>query len=206
MRAEHFEILVEEQSMEEFLREFLPKFFLDQATFAIYSHQGKSDLLNKLQSRLRAYRNWLPEHWRIVVLVDRDDENCHDLKGRLEEATQVAGLRSKTNPGHLGWQVVNRIAIEELEAWFFGCWSAVGAAYPKVSASIPKIAAYRHPDNILGGTWEAMERILKRAGYHASGLRKLELAAAIGREMDTAQLNQSPSFNAFCDALREAMT
>jgi len=51
-----------------------------------------------------------------------------------------------------GFQVINRIAIEELEAWFFGDWPAMCAAYPKLDASVPKRAGLRDPDAIKGGT------------------------------------------------------
>ena len=205
MRAKHLEILVEEPSMEAFLQELLPRLLCDQATFAIYTHQGKSDLSAKLGERLRAYAKWLPEHWRIVVIVDRDSEDCQILKQRLESEADAAGLRSRSSSADAPWQVVNRLAIEELESWYFGEWSGVRKAYPKVPLSIPKQAAYRCPDAIAGGTWEAFERILRRAGYFSGGLRKMECARAVGKQIDPA-ISASPSFVIFRDALLEAIT
>src|SRR4051794_27932317 len=119
MRAEHFELLVEEPSMEAFLTELLPRLLGDQATFTIHTHQGKADLLAKLNARLRGYAKWLPPNTRIVVLVDRDDEDCRALKQRLEAGARAAGLQSRKS-GASPWRIVTRIAIEELEAWYFG--------------------------------------------------------------------------------------
>jgi len=52
MTAEHIEFLVEEPSMEAFLRSSLPQ-LLGKTSFEIYSYQGKSDLLSRLEERLR---------------------------------------------------------------------------------------------------------------------------------------------------------
>jgi hypothetical protein len=42
MRAEHFEILVEEPSMEAFLLELLPRLIGTRSTFTIHTHQGEN--------------------------------------------------------------------------------------------------------------------------------------------------------------------
>ena len=102
------------------------------------------------------------------------------------------------------WQVATRIAIEELEAWYFGNWEAVSAAYPNVPADIPRRAANRESDKILGGTWEAFERILRKRNYFASGLRKVEAAALIGKHFDVEKCS-SPSFAILKLALGEAV-
>lgn len=203
MRVEHVEILVEEPSMETALRLLLPK-IVGKLSFEIYPHQCKQDLLDRLPDRLRGYRQWLPENWRIVVLLDCDNEDCHQLKNRMEQAAIFAGLRTKSTI-HLGpYMVVNRLAIEELEAWYFGDWNAVCAAFPRVPLRIPYKAKYRDPDVIQGGTWEAFERILKRAGFFAGGLRKIEAARAIARHM-VPENNKSKSFQVFHSALKEMM-
>lgn len=203
MKAEHFEILVEEPSMEAFLVQLLPKLVGDSSTFAIHVHQGKTDLLNKLQSRLRGYAKWLPETARIVVLVDRDEDDCGELKRQIEGEATTAGLSTRTSSGSRSWQVASRIAIEELEAWFFGNWSSARRAYPRLGASVINQAAYRHCDAIVGGTWEALERIFQRRGYFLGGLRKVELAQSIGEHFDPA-VCISPSFIAFREAIVEA--
>ena len=204
MKAEHFEVLVEEPSMEAFLTEFLPKFIGDRATFRVYVHQGKSDLLNKLEARLRGYSKWLPENFRIIVLVDCDDDDCVVLKERLEKACAVAGLSTRANRKTPIWQVANRICIEELEAWFFGEWAGVRRAYPKVSGTVNNKISYRHCDSIQGGTWEAFERVLKLGGYFSGGLRKVEAARKIGKQFNH-ETCVSPSFKVFRDVIIEAM-
>ena len=98
---------------------------------------------------------------------------------------------------------MTRIAVEELEAWYFGDWQAVCAAYPRVSPNTPRQARYRDPDAIAGGTWEAFERILQQHGYFKPGLAKVQAAAAIGQQIDPAR-NRSHSFAVLRDAIAEA--
>lgn len=191
--------------MEAFLREFLPRILPETTTFEIYPHQCKDDLLAKLPERLRGYSNWLPDAWRIVIVVDRDDDKCKALKQQMESFAANAHLRTRTSVGDHRWQVANRIAIEELEAWYFGDWQAVWDAYPKVPQTIPRQQQYRDPDDIRGGTWEAFERTLQRAGYFKNGLRKTEVARELGRRIELAR-NCSRSFHVFCEALMEAVS
>lgn len=190
--------------MEAFLRAWLPRLLPEGRTFEVHAFQGKSDLLGKLEARLRGYAAWLPPDWRVLVVVDRDDEDCHDLKLRLEEITQRAGLLSRSRAGGGPWQIVNRIAIEELEAWYFGDWEAVRAIYPRVAPGIPSRQAFRDPDAIAGGTWEAFERVMRKHGYFKGGLTKIEVARAIGAEIEPAR-NRSRSFQALRWALTEAL-
>ena len=98
---------------------------------------------------------------------------------------------------------VTRIAIEELEAWYFGDWQAVCSAYPSASPSTPRQANYRNPDAIKGGTWEAFERVLKRHGYFKQGLAKVEAATRVGQHIDPKR-NKSRSFAVFYNAIVES--
>ena len=203
MAACHFEFHVEEPSMEAFLAAWLPRFLPEDCTFGIYPYPGKDALLRKIGDRLRGYAAWMPPEYRLVVVVDRDADDCMELKSMLEQFCESAGLRSRRAAGGPDWQVVTRIAIEELEAWYFGDWPAVREAYPRVSSNIPARAAYRNPDAIAGGTWEAFERILQRHGYFSQGLAKLQAATCIGRRIDPAR-SRSHSFAVFRDAIAEA--
>lgn len=200
MRVEHVEILVEEPSMEAALRVLLPR-MIGSLSFEVYPHQCKEDLLQRLPERLRGYATWIPPSWRLVVLVDRDDDDCTRLKARLERMAADAGLATRS-ASRRSYVVANRLAIEELEAWYFGDWAAVRAAYPRAPETIPARARYRAPDAIAGGTWEAFERVLQAAGYFAGGLRKIEAARAVAEHMDPSR-NRSPSFAALRDALSE---
>ena len=204
MTASHFEFHVEEASMEAFLAAWLPGFLPRDCTFGIYAYPGKDALLRRIGDRLRGYATWMPDEYRIVMVVDRDGDECVALKSRLEQVCKGARVRSKRAAGNHDWQVATRIAIEELEAWYFGDWQAVCAAYPRVSANVPNRARYRDPDAITGGTWEAFERILQKHGYFTQGLAKVQAAAAIGRHVDPAR-NRSRSFVVFRDTIADAV-
>ena len=190
--------------MEAFLNSLLPRMLPGDHTFEIYPYQGKPALLRKIEARLKGYSKWMPDNYRIVVVVDRDNEDCKVLKSRLEQCCRSVGLRSKRSVSGTDWQVVTRIAIEELEAWYFGDWSAVCAAYPRLSAKTSQQEAYRNPDGIKGGTWEALERVLQRHGYFKQGLPKVQAATEIAKHMDPGH-NGSHSFSVFCDAITEAV-
>jgi hypothetical protein len=145
-------VMVEEPSMEAALELLLPK-MLGDIEFQIIRFQCKDDLLKQLPAPLHGYQSWLPAGWAIVVLLDRDDDDCVELKQQLENMAAQADLLTKTHAGAGNrFRVANRIAIEELEAWFFGDWSAVQQASPRVPATIPQKAPYRDPDAIRGVT------------------------------------------------------
>lgn len=201
MAVSHVEVLVEEPSMEAALRVLLPR-VLGDLTFEVYPYQCKDDLLKRLPVRLRGYSAWLPDDYRIAVVVDRDNDDCHELKRQLEQMASAAHLRTRTSACGRPYQMVNRLAIEELEAWYFGDWDAVREAYPKVPDTIPDQAKYRDPDAIAGGTWEAFERVLQRAGYCQTGLRKIEVARAVAEHW-RPEVNRSRSFRVFRDVLQE---
>lgn len=193
----HVEFLLEEPSAEVFLAGILPKLLPVGTTANLIAFQGKTDLLDKLEARLRGYRPWIPAEWRIVVLLDEDREDCRALKAKMEAAARAAGFATKSTPGAGGiFSVLNRISVEELEAWFFGDVPALVAAYPGVSPHLGSRAAYRAPDAIVGGTWEALERELQRAGYYGAGLPKIEVARNMAAHMQPAR-NTSPSFQCF---------
>lgn len=130
----HIEIMTEEPSAEAALQLLIPKIVGTSITFAIHQHGDKPTLLARLPGRLMGYASWLPDDWRILALVDLDDDDCTELKKRLEEFASQAGLLtpSRAKSPHRV-RVFNRILIEELEAWFFGDPLAIAAAYPRVS-------------------------------------------------------------------------
>lgn len=203
-QAQHLILLVEEPSMEAFLHALLPRWLPERCSYEVHAFQGKADMLGKLEARLKGYAAWLPTDHRLVVVVDRDDEECRPLKQRLEDRVARAGLQTRRTAGPgPGWQVVTRIAIEELEAWYFGDWAGVETAYPKVPPSVVQRRGLRDPDAIAGGTWEAFERTMQRHGYFKTGLRKIEAARAIGQHLNPNR-SRSASFVAFYTAVVEA--
>ncbi|MEG4105920.1 DUF4276 family protein [Microcoleus sp. S13_C5] len=199
----HLEFLVEEASLESALTQIVPKIVPSTVTYKIHAFRGKTDLLAKLPNRLKGYQAWLPPDWKIVILIDEDREDCLKLKQQLEIMAISSGLITKSScQKDKSFQVLNRIVVEELEAWFFGDVEAICQAYPKVSANLANQQPYRDPDAIKGGTWEALERVLKKAGYHPGGLEKYKASSEISQYMNP-ELNRSKSFKVFYQGLLE---
>ena len=205
MNILHLEFLVEEASLESALTQILPKILPSNVSSKIHAFRGKTDLLAKLPNRLKGYQAWLPHDWKVVILIDEDREDCLKLKQKLEIMTISAGLITKSScQKNKSFQVLNRIVVEELEAWFFGDVQAICQAYPKVSANLATQQPYRDPDAIKGGTWEALERVLRRAGYHQGGLEKYKASSEISKYMNP-ESNRSKSFQVFCQGLLESI-
>ncbi|MGH3864960.1 MAG: DUF4276 family protein [Pseudonocardiaceae bacterium] len=198
----NLEILVEERSAERALGMLLPR-IVPGVDFEIRSFRGKPDLLKKLPDRLKGYAAWITRaDTYLVVLVDRDDDDCLALKAEMEQIAADAGLPTATAAPASGQAyVLNRIAVEELEAWFFGDVPALCAAYPRVPVSLGQQAKDRDPDAISGGTWEALEHLLQAGGYHRGGLAKVAAATEIAQHMNV-DVNRSRSFQVFRDGVR----
>ena len=198
----HIEFLLEERSAEVALNCILRKILPDEVSFKLHVFEGKQDLLRKLPMRLNGYAKWIPNNWRIIVLIDEDRENCHNLKTQLEHAAHHAGFDTKSGTLPIGeFQVVNRIAIEELEAWFFGDITALREAYPRISKSLQYQRKYRNSDAISGGTYEALERLLIRNRYYIGKLPKTEVARNIAQYMEPSR-NRSRSFQVFVEGIK----
>jgi hypothetical protein len=196
----HIEFLVEETSAEAALRTLLPKILQAHATFEIHPHNGKSDLLQKLPGKLKSYKHWIPDDWKIVVLIDEDRRDCADIKSELEKYAADAGFTTKS-VDNSNFKVLNRIAIEELEAWFFGDIPAIVSAYPGVPVTLGEKAGYRDPDAIQGGTWEKLEKVLQKAGYFPAGMPKVEVATKVSCHM-IPSANRSKSFQQFISGIQ----
>ena len=190
------EFFVEEQSMKTAL-EYLVPHILKGKDYdkEIITFNGKIDLLTKLPTYLKAYPKFIQPNHYLFILIDRDNDDCENLKQRLELIARDVGLITRTVSPQK-YQVVNRIVIEELEAWYFGDVDAIKKAYPRYNPNKP--AKYRNPDDITGGTWEALGREL--AYYHGGGLQKIRVADEIAPHMNPT-INQSRSFQVFRDAL-----
>ena len=197
----HVEFFLEEPSAEETLKTILPKILSSDVTFGFLVFEGKDDLLNNLLARLKGYR-WIPDDWRIIVLIDEDRRDCHELKAKLEKTAHEAGFVTKSSAApNEDFQVVSRLAIEELEAWFFGDVEALHAAYPKVPENLQSKAKYRYPDAIQGGTSEALERLLIQKKYFKGRIPKPTVARNISQFMEPSR-NRSKSFQVFVEGLK----
>ena len=158
-------------------------------------------MLEELPKHLKGHQ-WIPDDWRIIVLIDEDRRNCHELKAYLEKAAHEAGFVTKSSAAqNENFQVVNRLAIEELEAWFFGDIEALHAAYSRVSINLQYQARYRNPDAIRGGTYEALEGLLIRKNYYKGRLPKVTVAQNIARHMEPSR-NRSKSFQVFLEGIK----
>lgn len=187
--------------MAAFLREILPPVLGGKATFDIKDFGDKKTLLRDAPGRLKSYAGWMPVDWRIVVLVDEDRQDCLALKARLERMSVEARMTTRSvDPEN--FRILNRIVVEELEAWLFGDPDALRAAYPGVSATLEEKAAFRVPDAIGGGTWEALERVLQEAGHYRAGIAKRRVAIDVARHF-APHRNRSQSFQTFWGALTE---
>ena len=197
----HIDFLLEEPSAEAALRTILPRILPDVSSdFHVF--KGKEDLLKKLPQRLKTYRQWIPNDWRIVVLIDEDRKDCHELKANLEKAAHEASFVTKSSAAqNEDFQVVNRIVIEELEAWFFGDIEAMHAAYPKIPINLQSKAKYRNPDAIRGGTSEALEHLLIQSNCYQKRIHKPTVAQNIARHMEPSR-NRSKSFQVFVEGLK----
>ncbi|RKU06733.1 hypothetical protein C6501_18375 [Candidatus Poribacteria bacterium] len=197
----HIKFFLEEPSAEVTLRHILPKILLPDIICIFHAFEGKDDMLEELPKLMKGHQ-WIPDNWRIIVLIDEDRKDCHELKAYLEKAAHDAGFVTKSSAApDENFQVVNRIAIEELEAWFFGDVEALHAAYPRISKNLQAQAKYRYPDAIRGGTYEALERLLKQARYYKSYLPKREVAQNIAQHMEPSR-NRSKSFQVFVEGLK----
>ncbi len=198
------ELLVEEPSMEEALRHLLPKIIQDRAQWKVINMRNKGRLLKELPNRLRAYKRRMNggERLKVVVLIDRDNDDCRELKQRLETMAHEAELQTKTAVGAAGaFQVVNRIAVEELEAWFMGDTAALQNAFTSLRGTrFPN--SFNNPDN--GGTWERLHRFLKQNGIYRKSFPKIDAARKIASHMDPAR-NRSQSFQVFQQGLEACL-
>ena len=91
----HIHFLVEESSTEIALKFIVPKIIGNIHTFEIHNFGNKNNLLKKLPKRMKAYANFIPDDWRIVILVDEDRANCLELKNKLCDASSVVTLKLK---------------------------------------------------------------------------------------------------------------
>lgn len=197
----HIKFFLEEPSAQEALRYILPKILSPDVICIFHVFEGKDDMLEELPKHLKG-EQWIPDDWRIIVLIDEDRRDCHELKAYLERAAHEAGFVTKSSAApDEDFRVVNRIAVEEIESWFFGDVEALHAAYPRIPESLQDQAGYRNPDAIAGGTYEALERLLIEKNYYKGRLPKVTVARNIAPHMEPSR-NRSRSFQVFIEGLK----
>lgn len=213
----HIEILVEDSSGRKLLEHLLPKVLGKEGephTWRVHSYKGigripknlnaggdpaKRILLNQLPRLLRGYGN-TPGIDAVVVVLDSDRRNCKEFLAELK------ALAADCNPVP---NTLFRIAIEEMEAWYFGDRQALTMAYPKAKIDVVN----RYKQDSICGTWEMLadaiypdgSAAIKKAGWPLPGQVKHEWAEKIGPLLDPER-NISPSFIKLRDGLRRLVS
>lgn len=197
-------VLVEGASEDALLRCWLPR-FLPQHSFRVIRHRGKGrlpgdpslppvrgreGLLDLLPATLRAYGNALdPDTDRVLVLVDLDEQNCHQLKRNL------LGVLDRCDPEPV---VLFRIAIEETEAFYLGDPRAIRRAFP--GAKLGRMKDYVQ-DSVCG-TWEVFAKVIGAESDDKTHWAE-RMAPHLGTAWRGSDSNQSPSFRQLCIGLRK---
>ncbi|MEI8394752.1 MAG: DUF4276 family protein [Rhodospirillaceae bacterium] len=212
----HFEFLVEGHSDLIALSILMDKIlgtYGQTHTWKIHKHRGigtlpakpcakpdKKDqtLLHNLPSKLRAYGAERRDDVAVVVLVDLDSRpDCVSFKRELEELLNYCTDKPKT---------LFRIAIEEMEAWFFGDKNAIIKAYP--NADLIVLNGYVQDSRC--GTWEKLADAIHPGGSVGlknngrRSVRTLEQKQAWAKDICPhidINNNQSPSFCTFRDGV-----
>ncbi len=188
--------------MEAFLKILIEKEF-PEITYHFIKFRGKSDLLKSLGKRLKGYAKSMQEYERIFVLVDRDRDDCYELKTTLEHFAIDAGLKTKSSSPE-NYQIVNIIVIDMLEAWYFGHWDAVCKAYPKMKHETIKQKNFRKPDEVKGHTKYQLQKLFQQRVLYKTGLLQLQIATNIAECYDPSSCI-SPSFQQFWRALKRTI-
>jgi hypothetical protein len=152
-------------------------------------------LLDRLPPILRGYGK-TPGIDAVVVVLDADRRNCVDFLAELKALVMTCNPAPDT---------LFRIAIEEMEAWYFGDRQALTTAYPKAKIDILNRCAQ---DSVCN-TWECLadaiypggSNKIKRTGWPLPGQVKCEWAEKIAPLLDPDR-NVSPSFGKLRDGLR----
>ena len=173
--------LLEEPSMREALKGFLPG-VLPDSVYPIYlTHSGKRDLEKSIPHKLKG---WREPNVQFVVLMDQDSADCHDVKSRLIELCRDGG-RPDT---------LVRVVCHELESWFLGDLRAVDAGMGTSHLACKQNKSkFRNPDKIASPAQE-IKRLIR-------SYQKISGARAIGKHLDPTN-NRSQSFMVFIEGLR----
>lgn len=186
--------------MKETLQRLLPRLLPDGIAFEVFDLGSKSQFLKNVPARLKGYSYWLPAERRVVLLLDADQDNCVELRRTLDEFASQAGLTAASVSGQRDGQVLARIVVEMLEAWFFGDPAAVAAAYGKEFETMGNRRNLRIPDEIRDPS-RRLGDLLRSVPKHRGGLKKAELARDVAEHMNV-DVNTSTSFIRFRDGVR----
>jgi hypothetical protein len=180
---------LEEPSAQEMLKVMLPRMInpFDEVSFRYVVFEGKSDLEENIERKLRAWKQ--PGDTRFVILRDQDSGDCRLIKQSLLSKCQSVS-ESK---------ILVRIACRELESWYLGDLLAV-----EKGLEITNLAKYqgnkkfRNPDNLNNASEELHKLTSKR-------YQKVASSRKIGKHL-SLQHNQSHSFQVFIKGLKRMLS
>jgi hypothetical protein len=181
------EFLLEEKSMEAFLKNLLPKILPSKykynENYFLRPHSGKSDLLKSIPQKLKISYG-VPT--TFVILHDQDANDCKTLKS---EILNICTANCKNNNDFL-----IRIVCRELESWYLGDMQAIEKAFSNFKAlNYKNKAKFRTPDNL-----NATDEISKLL----PNFQKTKGAKLISQHIDI-QNNKSESFKQFVKGLNK---
>lgn len=209
----HIEILVEDSSGETLLGYLIPELlgpYGNPHTWRLHPYKGigrippglattadpeKRMLLDQLPKLLSGYKK-TPGIDAVVVILDNDRRDCVAFLNELKGVANKCQMADRT---------MFRLAIEEMEAWYFGDRDALLKAYPRARKHV--LDAYIQDSKC--GTWEALadaiwpggSAAIKKAGWPVPGQAKHQWADRIGPLMDIDR-NTSPSFRKLREGFR----
>ena len=210
----YIEILVEDSSGAMLLEVLLPQLLGPQGdanTWRVHAYKGigkipqgigkKADpakriLLDQLPKLLRGYGK-TPGIDAVVIVLDTDKRDC---------VAFLAELKAVIDDKMVVPDTMFRLAIEEIEAWYFGDRDALLAAYPRARQDVLR----QYVQDSVCDTWELLAdavylggaSAIKKAGWPLPGQVKHEWAKKIAPLMEPDR-NVSPSFCKFRDGLRQ---
>jgi hypothetical protein len=179
--------LLEESSLENVLKEILPRLIPAKISYICISHQGKQDLAKSIPIKLKAFCNF-PDT-KFIIVHDQDSHDCHELKKQLLKICRDAGNS----------QPLIRIICHELESWFLGDLAAVEKAYdfkPNSLSRQQNNRKYRDPDR-LNSAKQELQRLVKE--YYA-GTHSKRIAPHLSLTKNTSR-----SFQTFLQGLKNVV-
>jgi len=208
----HIEFLVEDSSGEKLLQILLPKILGEPGnrhSWRLHPYKGIGRIPKNLTKAVDPAKRMLLDHLprllsgygrtpgidAVVILLDSDNRDCRGFLSELNAIVDGCNPRPNT---------LVRLAIEEMEAWYFGDQAALLQAYPRAKKDV--LSRYRQ-DSICG-TWEMLADAIypggsvaiKNAGWPLPGQIKHEWAEKVGPLL-MIDRNTSPSFGKLRDGL-----
>ena len=171
--------LLEERSMKVLLEGMLPR-LLPGIDFLCIPHEGKQDLEKSIPRKLKA---WREPGVHFVVVRDNDGGDCLKLKQKLVNLCAGAGRED----------TLVRIAVQELDAWYFGDPTALALAFDNEQLRlIGRKKQYRDPDSISVPSVE-LEKLVPQ-------FQKISGARLMAKYLDSSD-NRSHSFRVFMNGV-----